>query len=386
MKAIVNTKLIMEDGIIWDGALTYDNGRIVGCGWAQDVEIPADAERIDANGKYTAPGLIDVHNHGGNGRWFHEDPEACCRHFIKHGQTTVLPTLYADLAYDDMLAAVDKIRKASLGGAGRIMHGLYMEGPYMNSNLGANQNATKWRGRIEEQEYRGLVDFIGDFVRVWCIDPAREGIEGFMKYAKSVCPNVVFSLGHSLASPDDCRRLKKYGIKNQTHHADSGSPKGFARGTLGAGPDEFALYDGDIYTELICDSQGIHVRPARIRLVVKTKGVDRMILIPDSSGSSNGYKPNPTTAYGEDLEYDDEGNLAGSRLTLDAACRNIMKHTGYGLCHAIKFATINPARMLGIDNDLGSLEPGKNANLILIDDMVNIQKVIFEGETMVDKG
>ena len=88
-------------------------------------------------------------------------------------------------------------------------------------------------------------------------------------------------------------------------------------------------------------------------------------------------------AYGPDLNYDYEGHLAGSHLTLDNACRNIMKHTGYGLCHAIRFASLNPARMLGIDDRVGSLEAGKTANLILIDDAVNVKQVILQCETAV---
>jgi N-acetylglucosamine-6-phosphate deacetylase len=88
--------------------------------------------------------------------------------------------------------------------------------------------------------------------------------------------------------------------------------------------------------------------------------------------------------YGPDLNYDYEGHLAGSHLTLDAACRNVMKHTGYGLCHAIRFATLNPARLLGIDDKVGSLEAGKKANLIIIDDMVNVKKVFLEGRLMVE--
>jgi len=88
--------------------------------------------------------------------------------------------------------------------------------------------------------------------------------------------------------------------------------------------------------------------------------------------------------YGPDLNYDIRGYLCGSRLTLNSAVRNVMHHTGYGLCHAIRMATLTPAQMLGIADQVGSLEAGKKANLILIDDMVNVKKVIFEGELSVE--
>ena len=82
MKAIINTKLIMEDGIIWDGALTFDNGIIIQAGWKSDVHIPKDTEIINAEGKYTAPGLIDIHNHGGGDWLFAEDPLYCSFSFV----------------------------------------------------------------------------------------------------------------------------------------------------------------------------------------------------------------------------------------------------------------------------------------------------------------
>ena len=180
MKAIVNTTLVLENSLVWDGVLLFDQDRIIACGPAEQTTVPPGATIIDAGGRYTAPGLIDIHNHGGHGRLFSEDPIHCCDHFLQHGQTTVLPTLYASLSYQELLDAIKLIHEASQQGSGRIIHGLYMEGPYMNADLGANQNSTQFRGPIEEHEYRGLVDTAGDFVRVWCIDPARAGIESFM--------------------------------------------------------------------------------------------------------------------------------------------------------------------------------------------------------------
>lgn len=385
MKAIVNTKLVMEDGIVWDGAVTYENGRIVEAGAERDVRIPPDAEILDAGGKYAAPGLVDVHVHGAD-RWqFFEEPTYCAEYFLRHGQTTVLPALYSNLSFEELITGVARIREAMHGdGAGRIIAGVYMEGPYMNADLGSNQSTMLWRGEILSNEYMPLVDYLGADARVWCVDPARKGIEDFLRYVKKVNPDAVISLGHSYANAADCRRIKKYGVRNQTHHSDSGKAKGLAQCTIGAGCDEFALYDPDIYTELICDQTGVHVVPDLIKLVIRTKGVERIILITDSFCSRDNYKNAPGIGYGPDLNYDDEGHLAGSRLTLDAACRNVMRHTGYGLCHAIRFASLNPARMLGLDRDIGSLESGKRANILLIDDMVNVEQVILDGEIAVD--
>ena len=387
MKAIVNTKLILEDGIIFDGTLLTDGERIAEVGRACDVTVPDGAEIIDAHGKYTAPGLIDIHNHGSSEHLFADDPLACCEHFILHGQTTVLPTFYQTLTAERMAKGAAMIREASKKGVGRIMDGLYMEGPYMSCNDSQKEEIV-WTGDIKAEDYIPLADALGDMVRVWAIDPARPKIDEFMEYIKERFPDAIFAIGHSKATAAECRRVKKYGVRVQTHHGDSGRPKGRAQGTPGAGCDVFTLYDPDIYAELICDETGIHVIPDLIKSVVKTKGVERMILITDSMVKLGDYKNDESAGiwFGPDLNYDAMGRLSGSHLTLDCACRNLMTHTGYGLCHAIRFATANPARMLGIDGKVGTLEKGKLANLIIIDDAVNVERVILEGETAVVNG
>jgi N-acetylglucosamine-6-phosphate deacetylase len=267
------------------------------------------------------------------------------------------------------------------------MDGLYMEGPYMKLS-GGHKSEFKWSEEISPDQYVPLVAGLGDIARIWAIDPAREGIERFMAYLKENVPHAIFALGHSSATPEQCRQVAHYGVKVQTHHGDSGSPKGRAQGTPGAGCDEYTLYEPDMYAELICDSAGIHVVPDRIKMVIRAKGVEKICLITDSVGQKKEYRNNEEAGiwYGPDLNYDDRGYLAGSRLTLEHACRNVMMHTGYGLCHAIRMATLNPARLLGIDHRVGSLKPGKTANLILIDDMVNVKTVFLEGELAVQNG
>lgn len=387
MKAIINTKLVMLDGIIWDGAMTYENGRIVDAGWAKDVNIPEGTECIDAGGLYTAPGLIDVHIHGGGDYLFAENPQYCSDYFIKHGETTVLPTLYHNLTFTDMIEGAARIREASKTGTGKIMNGLYMEGPYMSLS-GSFQSGIKWKNVIDKSEYEALVDQLGDQVRVWAIDPARENIDAFMAYAKEKNPDVIFAYGHSRASAQECRRVHKYGVKVRTHLGDGGKAKGFAQGTIGAGCDEYTLYDPDLYAEIICDQNGVHLDPDMVKMIVRTKGVERTILITDSMFARENYTNNEAEgiAYGPDLNYDDVGHLAGSRMTLENAVRNLMTHTGYGLCHAIRFATANPAKMLGLEHEIGTLESGMKANFILIDDMVHVNKVFLEGDLAVENG
>lgn len=387
MKAIINTKLVMEDGIIWDGAITYEEGKILQVGWAKDVSIPEGTEIFDAQGLYTAPGLIDIHNHGGGDWLFAENPAYCAEYFLRHGETTILPTFYHNLDMEAMLEGAEKIRSASKTGAGRVMDGLYMEGPFMELS-GSFQNEMKWQGAVQESDYVKLIEELGDMVRVWAIDPNRENIEAFMSYAKEKTPQVIFAHGHSRATSEQIQAVAHYGVKVRTHITNSGYPKSRNQGRVGAGGDQYCMSEPDMYAELICDEVGIHVMPGMIKMVLRAKGTDKVCLISDSMPSRTDYKNNEDLGiwYGPDLNYDDQGKLAGSRMTLDNAVRNLMTHTGYGLCHAIRMATLNPAKLLGIDHRVGSLKPGKTANLIVIDDMVHVKRVILQGDLAVENG
>ena len=384
MKAITNAKIITLNGIIWDGAVTFENGRLVDVDWADKVSIPEGAEIIDAQGRYVAPSLIDIHIHGCPDHQFYLEPSVCCEYFLAHGVTTVLPTLYCDLNLEEMLRALEVIRKASLSGPGRTIGGIYMEGPYMNGH-GGYDDRTGWRGPIRAEEYEPLVDAMKGFAKVWAVDPARPGILDFIRYLKKTDPDAILANGHTTATFAQCRAIKKYGVKVQTHFNDSGQAKGFAQGTAGAGTDHFTLHEPDMYAELICDYSGIHVDGDLIKTMIRTKGVERVILISDHAGYSVNYKNHEAAGigYGPDLNYDNEGFLAGSRMPLDQGVRNVMKHTAYGLAHAIRMGSYNAACLLGIDDEVGSLEPGKKANILIMDDMVNIQSVFLEGELVV---
>ena len=125
-------------------------------------------------------------------------------------------------------------------------------------------------------------------------------------------------------------------------------------------------------------------------MIVRTKGYEKVCLISDHTTVTGPerYKNNEERGvwYGSDLNYDDQGLLSGSLMTLENGVRNMMTHTGYGLCHAIRMASLNPAAAVGIDREVGSLEAGKKANLIIIDDAVNVQKVFLEGRLAVENG
>ena len=181
MKVITNTNVILENGILFDGIVAFENGRIKEVSKRSEYQIPTDAEVIDAQGLYTAPGLVDIHNHGSESSFFIDDPEECCSHFLRHGQTTVLPTFYQTYTASEMISGAEKLKEFSRSGNGRIIKGIYMEGPYMQA-VGSNQDLFKWNGDIVPSAYRELVDRLASYVKVWAVDPSRESITEFMNY------------------------------------------------------------------------------------------------------------------------------------------------------------------------------------------------------------
>lgn len=374
MKAIVNTTLVMPDHFIPDGALVIEGDRIAAFGKRKDIDLRG-MEIIDAGGLYTGPGFVEIHTHADGDHEFNKEPEIAAKTLLDHGVTTILAALYFNMDKENLLKQM-KVVKDAMATAKNIF-GLYMEAPYMNPKFGCDRENNPWTGPIDPKNYRELLEAGKDLVKVWCVAPEREGIEGFVRDAKEADPKAVFSVAHSEATPQQVEALMKYGLKLATHHTN-------ATGTLAKYPecrgvcvDEAVLHNDDIYAELICDKVGIHVDPYMLRMVRKIKGDDRIILISDSFVE---HGPIPEGYDGaDDINFDFAGEIAGTRLTLDQACRNIVNHTGASLCQAFKFAATNPARMLSL-TDRGSIAVGNLADLVITDHVFHVQRVFFRGE------
>ena len=378
MRYIKNAKLVLETGILWDAVLAMDGNRIAAYGSAKEMKIESQDEVIDAKGLYVGPGFVDIHVHGGGDYSFTSDPRRAAEYFLKHGETTVLPTLYYDLSKEGFLEAIGRVKEAKeRSRAGRAIGGIYMEGPYMNPRYGALADRNQWRGDILPDMYEAVVDAAGELAKVWAVAPERPGLEPFLAYAKKANPGVVFSVGHSEATPEQIQKLKSYGIRLQTHCMDATGRVEKWKGTRGCGPDEYCMSDEDMYAELICDSLGVHVNPSLIRMILRIKGVDKILIITDSFVS---YEQAPQELrHVKDLVFDHNGNLSGSKLTMDVACRNMMTHTNCGIAQVFLMAARNPARAVGMGDEVGTIEVGKRANLVFVDDMFHVDTVILEG-------
>ena len=375
-RAIVNTTIVMQDHLIPNGTILIEDGKIVDFG----RKIPTDGmECIDAKGGYTGPGLIDIHTHADGDTFFTEDPAKVARRLLEHGVTAVMPALYFSADRETLISQIEKIRAASESGEAPNIIGLYMEAPYMNPKFGCNRENNPWRGPISREDYLPLLEAAGDFARVWVLAPEREGIEEFVKDAKAINPRAVFSVGHSEAEPRQIEALLPYGLKLATHHTNATGRLEKYPECRSACVDETALYHNEIYTELICDKVGIHVDPYMLRLIRKIKGDDRIILIADAFVDHGPIPSDDLYEGADDINFDFSGEIAGSKMILDGPCRNMMVHTGASLCQVFKFASTNPARMLGL-TDRGAIAVGMRANLVTVDAEFGIQAVYLNGE------
>ena len=255
--------------------------------------------------------------------------------------------------------------------------GFYMEAPYMNPKFGADRENNPWKGPICKEEYQPIIDQVGTDAKVWVIAPERENIEQFVIDARKNNPTVRFSVGHSEASPQQIEALIPYGLCIGTHHTNATGDLPKYPECRGVCVDETVNYNNAIYAEMICDSMGIHVDPYMQRLIRKIKGEERLMLISDACVFDG---PTPDGYEGvTDLCFDDMGEIAGSKLTLEVACRNMMKHTGASIVDVFRYASYNPSRAVGL-LDRGEIRKGLRADLVICDHWMNIQSVILKGE------
>ena len=379
MIAITNAGVVLEESVLENGVILVKGDRIAEVGTADSVKIPENSEIIDAGGMYVGPGFVDIHVHGGDGEYFYTDPLKAAKHLLSHGETTQLATLGVKIPKEKYVGCVETVKAVmGKGLAGKAIGGFYLEGPYMNPKYGSDPDKVPWRGEIRREDYMPVLKALGNLVKVWAIAPEREGIAGFMADAKLANPAVGFAVGHSEAVPAEVDAVKKYGIVLQTHCMNATGRPACSGGTRSCGPDEACLMDPNIYAELICDSQGIHVSADMQKFVMFVKGIDKVCLISDSN--VNVGDPPPYLAHITDLQFDSLGGLSGSKLTLDAACRNVIKHTGCSVTDAFKMASRNPARAVGLYREVGTVEVGKRADIVIVDGDFNIQKVMICGE------
>lgn len=373
-------RVVTPYGIIDNGMVLVEDGRIAEVGVRDEPALRATREVRDHRHHYIIPGFFDIHCHAGNAGFCYEDPEAFGAWHLRHGTTSILPTFIYNQSHKEIMDTLDPV-VAEVKRASSPVEGIHMEGPYINSRYGAITSPIR---PVDRQEYREILDRAGEQIKLWTLAPELDGQKEFMKAASEY--DIVFSVGHSEASVEVIFDAFRYGLRLGCHLTNaSGTTPSPSRydGTREVGVHEAVMVHDDMYAEVIVDREGIHVRPLMLRLIVKAKGVDRVILITDATGhvddQSGGRdvrmimsNENSPTEPGKEL-------LSGSLLTMDRAVYNMMNHTGIGIVDACRMASLNPARLLGMDGEIGSIEVGKRANILAVTDGMDVAMVMLDG-------
>ena len=376
---IKNGMVITPSKTIEKGVVVFEDGKITEVGRRKRVKVPRSAKLLDASGKIVAPGFVDIHVHGGKGRDVmdasYEAVKEIAKFLVSHGTTSFVPTTIS-APRSELLKAVKTVKTAMEKGTdGAEVLGAHLEGPYINLEKRGAHDANYVRSP-SLNEFEEIWETSNHSVKIVTLAPELEGSEMLMQRLREF--GIVASIGHSNATYTQAVDAIKHGVRHATHMFNRMS--GFdprEPGVAGA-----ILVHDELTAELICDN--IHVHPAAMNLLIRVKGSERVVLVTDAIRAAG--MPDGEYALGEQrvivkdgVSRLESGDFAGSTLTMDRAVRNMMRLLGISVQTAVKMATINPAVVINVDENKGSLQPGKDADVVIIDDEINVYMTIVKG-------
>ncbi len=381
MKAICNAKLVLHDRVETGKAVLFED-KIIGI--VPMEEVPAQAEQIDVNGAWVTPGLFDVHIHGSGGCDTMDGSEEALHTIassvVKNGVTRFLATSVT-LPLDKTAQVFDIVRNV-VGKSGEewnaaVIEGINMEGPFIHP---------AYKGAHEENYITDFdFDFMkrySDIIRIVTVAPDKEGGMEFIRKVTTETP-IKVSIGHTNATYEQAMQAIENGATQVTHLYNAMTPMHHRKPGVVT-----AALSSDVYTEMICDT--IHVHPAMFQFVMNCKGKDRFLLITDCMRA--GGMPQGEYTLGELKVVVNEnsarltdGTLAGSILTLNCAIANVRKHTDKPIWEIVNAATLNPARAMGMQDRIGSIRSGCNADFAVFDEEFNTLMTIVDGRVVYQK-
>ncbi len=372
-------KLLIKGGSVWnedrsfaaDTSVLLEDGLIRSVG--ADAESVAPDEVIDARGLLVLPGLVDAHTHGRSGYDFStatkEQMQLMKREYAKRGVTTVFPTL-ASAPLAEWYRAVADIEACGFDG-------IHFEGNYLNPKK-RGAHAEELLRRPDAAELEALLEE----VHIPCHLSAAFELDADGSFAACARRHgATLGLGHTAATAAEARLAVERGVTSFTHLYNAMPPLHHREG----GAAGVAL-TGDAWVELIAD--GLHICPEMIALAYRCKEKDKFVLITDSM-EATGCPDGDYAIAGQPVVVKNgraetlDGALAGSTLELWQGVRNLMAMAGVPAADAIACATINPARMMGVAETVGSIAAGKRADLLLVDDQWEPVAVFAAGERVV---
>jgi N-acetylglucosamine-6-phosphate deacetylase len=374
---ITNARIITPTSVIDRGWLLTEGKHIRVIGWGEAPQYE-NIERMDAGGHTLIPGFIDVHVHGADGHEIMDaEPEglrAMAHFYARHGVTSFLATTWTDSTERIRAALVVVAELQGPQSEGATILGAHLEGPYINAEKCGAQRPEDVR-RAGREEATMFLDM--NVIRLLSLAPEFEENKWLIR--ECVRRGVTVSVAHTAANYQQVVAAAALGLSHATHTYNAMTGVNQREpGTLGA-----VMTLDTITCELIADN--IHVHPAAMNLLYRAKGADRVILITDAvrgAGLPEGeYQIDVRTVMVKDGAVRlPDGTLAGSTLTLDCGLRNFMAATGQPLEKVWQTSSLNAARSIHVSDRKGSIEVGKDADLVLVDDEINVRLTIAEGK------
>lgn len=389
---IYNGKLITPYRLIPNGTVLIEGERIVA---VQEGTVSASADiEIDAEGSYISPGFIDLHVHGGGGADFMDgDVDSflqVAKAHAKYGTTALVPTTLTS-ENEDLIKSFEIYQEADQKNTeGAQFLGMHLEGPYFSMDQRGAQDPRYIRNP-DPAEYMPILETYGHLIARWSAAPELPGAIEFAQNLKKF--NVIPAIAHSDAVYEDVIEAFENGYALATHLYSGMSGVTRRNAFRYAGVIESAFLIDEMDVEVIAD--GIHLPAPFLKLIYKIKGAEHIALVTDAmrgagmpegdsvlGGLRNGLK---VIVEGGVAKLPDCTAFAGSVATADRLIRSMVELADIPLTEAVRMLTVNPARIMGIDHKKGSLQVAKDADIVLFDETVSVERTFVKGKQIYKK-
>ncbi|MCD0247344.1 N-acetylglucosamine-6-phosphate deacetylase [Xanthomonas melonis] len=377
IQALCNARVLTDDGLQDGLAVLLDGAQIQAVVAADDARVAQAHTRVDLGGATLLPGFIDIQVNGGGGVLFNNarDPQALATIAAAHrrfGTTGLLPTLISDTA-QVMAEAIEATRQAIAQGVPGVL-GIHLEGPYLSPARKGTHDARKFR--LPDAHEIAVDTSLDNGVTLITLAPERVPLDDIRAF---VAGGAIVFAGHTAASYEQAHDGIAAGVCGFTHLFNAMSQlAGREPNAVGA-----ALEDPNVWCGVIVD--GVHVHPASLRVALAAKPRGKLLLVTDAMPMVGGDSPS-FDLYGETITAVDgvvrnaDGALAGSALDMATAVRNSVRWLGVDLAEAARMASTYPAQCIGLGERLGRIAPGYQADLVLVDDDVQVLNTWVAGQ------
>ena len=370
---IINAKVLTPQGWLENGSVLIEGNKIadvINC--SRPV---VGAKLVDAKGMVVAPGGVEIHVHGGGGRDFMEGTEeaftVAVNAHLKHGTTSIFPTLSSSTV--PMIEAAAEACTNLMKDPESPILGLHLEGHYFNLAMAGGQMPENIKNP-DPNEYIPLIEK-WPCIKRWDAAPELPGADEFGKFISS--KGVLASIAHTQATYDDVHRAWESGYTHATHFYKAMTGVHKNREFKSEGTIESIYLHKDMTVEMICD--GIHVPPVMLRMIYNIKGVARTSAITDAlacAASSSNVAFDPRVIIEDGVcKLADRSALAGSIATMDRLIRTMVQKADIPLDDALRMISETPSKIMKVYDRKGSLEKGKDADIIILDDELNLRQV-----------